>query len=147
MALKGVKLSMGGFNNYLELAVLDHVFSATSYASPATLYVGLSTTAVQEDGTGITEPGGGAYARVAVTNNNTNWPTATLVSGLGTKSNGTPITFPQATGAWGTVMDFFVADANVGGNILCYGTLDVAKAIDTGDIAEFPVDGLTITLD
>jgi hypothetical protein len=138
---------MGSFNNYLELAILDHVFSATAFNAPATLYIGLSTTAIQEDGTGITEPAGGSYARVAVTNNDTNWPLATLEVGLGTKNNGTAITFPQATGAWGTVVDFFIADAAVAGNILCYGTLDVAKAIESGDIAEFAINAMTITLD
>jgi hypothetical protein len=31
------------FSNYLETKVLDHVFGATAYTAPATLYVGLYT--------------------------------------------------------------------------------------------------------
>lgn len=138
---------MGSFNNYLELKVLDHVFGNTAFVAPATLYVGLSTTPIQEDGTNITEPATGAYERMAITNNTTNWPAAALVAGLGTKNNGIPITFPQATASWGMVVDFFIADHVSAGNILCYGTLDTAKTIDTGDTGEFAVNALTITLD
>ena len=50
------------FSNYLENKVLLHVFGATAYTAPATLYVGLFTSNPGETGGG-TEVSGGSYAR------------------------------------------------------------------------------------
>lgn len=131
------------FTDYLENELLDHVWGNSAFAAPGTIYVGLSTTAPADNGTNITEPSGGSYARVAVTNNLTNWPAA--VSGA--KANGATITFPQATGAWGTVSYFFCSDAASGGNILGSGSLTTPKTIDNGDTASFSIGDLDITLD
>ena len=133
---------MGSFTDFLELEVLDHVFGAATYTAPATLYVGLSTTTITDAGGNITEPSGGSYARVAVTNNATNFPAASA----GSKSNGTAITFTTATGSWGTVVDFFIGDASSAGNILGYGTLTSSRTIASGDSASFAASALTITL-
>lgn len=133
---------MGSFTDFLELEVLDHVFGAAAYTAPATLYVGLSTTTITDAGGNITEPSGGSYARVAVTNNSTNFPAASA----GSKSNGTAITFTTATGSWGTVIDFFIGDASSAGNILGYGTLTSSRTISSGDSASFAISALTITL-
>jgi hypothetical protein len=75
---------------------------ATSY-SPATWYFGLSTTTPNDDGSNFTEPSSGSYARVAVTNNTTNFPAATTVSGETRKTNGAKITWPNPTANWGTI--------------------------------------------
>lgn len=133
---------MGSFADYLENKLLDHVFGGSDYTRPATLYIGLSTTTIADDGTNITEPSGNAYARVAVTNNATNFPSA---SG-GAKSNGTAITFPMATGDWGTVTDFFISDASSSGNILCYAALDVSKTVSNRDVLSFDVGDMDINL-
>lgn len=133
---------MAGFTDYLENEVLDHLFGAATYTSPTTLYVGLCTS-VSESGTITGEPSSGAYARVAVTNNATNFPAA--VSGA--KSNGTVIEFPEATAAWGTMSVFFLASAATAGNVLAYGDLTVPKAVAIGDTPKFNVGTLTITLD
>lgn len=82
-------------------------------AFPATVYVALLTDS------GTVEVTGGSYARVAVTNNDTNWPDA---SG-GIKSNGTAITFPTATAAWGDVDSFALMTASSGGSAIATGTL------------------------
>jgi hypothetical protein len=129
-------------NNYLINAVLNEAFGAVAFGAPATLYVGLSTTAINADGTGITQPAGGSYARVAVTNNTTNWPTVSNQQ----KKNGTAITFPTATASWGTVTWFFIADAASGGNILASGALTASKTIDNGDTANFAINDITITI-
>ena len=134
-----------GFTNFLETTLLDEVFGATNYIPPATLFVGLSTTPVTEAGV-VTEPSGNGYTRVSVLNNTTNWPAATS-GDPSTKSNGTAITFPQATGSWGTVVDFFIADALTLGNILAYGTLTSSQAINTNDTASFAIGDLDITLE
>ena len=133
---------MGSFADYLENEILDHVFGGADYSRPATLYVGLSTTTITDAGGNITEPSGGSYARVAVTNNDTNFPAASS----GAKSNGTAISFTEATGSWGTVTDFFIADASSGGNILAYGALDESKIVSSGETISFAVGALDITL-
>jgi hypothetical protein len=133
---------MGSFADYLENKVLDHVFGGPDYTRPATLYIGLSTTTITDAGGNITEPSGGSYARVAKTNDATNFPAA---SG-GSKSNGTDIDFGTATGDWGTVTDFFIADASTGGNILGYGALAVANHVVNGNLVTFPAGDLDITM-
>jgi hypothetical protein len=133
------------FSTYLENTLLDEVFGGTGYTPPATLYIGLSTTVLDSDDDVPTEPAGGGYARADVTNNATNFP---ATGGDGIKANGQPITFDQATGDWGTVTHFFIADAATGNtNILAYGVLGTPKTIGNGDTASFAAGALTITLD
>jgi len=134
---------MGSFADYLENELLDHVWGGGDYTRPGTLYIALSTTTINDDGTGMTEPAGGSYARASVTNNATNWPAA---SG-GAKANGTAITFATATASWGTIVDFAIMDAITSGNMLGYGTLTASKTIDNGDTASFAIGDLDITLD
>lgn len=138
---------MAGFSDYLEKKLLDHVLGAAAYTPPTTLYVGLATAAITDatTGTNVTEPSGGAYARVAVTNNATNFPAASGTTA--TKKNGTAISFPEATAAWGTVTYFFIADAATAGNILMSAALTASKTIDAGDLPRFNTDSLTVTLD
>lgn len=138
---------MGSFSDFLEKEILDHIFSKVTYTAPATLYVGLWTAALNDASTGSSanEVSGGSYARVAVTNNATNWPAATGTTA--TKSNGTVITFPTATGSWGTVTYFAILDAATAGNILGWAILTQSKAIGSGDTASFAVGDLDITLD
>ena len=131
------------FTDFLENELLDHVFAGASYTPPATLYVGLSTTVPNDAGGGFTEPVGFSYARVAKTNNLTNWPAAVG----GAKANGTAITFPQATGSWGTIVYAALFDAPSGGNMLGYGALGASRTIGNAEVLEIPVSDLTITLD
>lgn len=130
------------FGNYLEDKLLDHVLGAVVYTAPVTVYVGVCTD-VAEDGTITGEPSGGSYARVAVTNNATNFP----ASSGGSKSNGTTITFPEATGSWGTMTKFFIMDAASGGNLLGYGNLGTAREVTSGVTLWFAAGALIVTLD
>ena len=85
------------------------------------------------------EVSGSAYARqgpVAFTNAGAN---ATVAS------NSAIVTFPAATGAWGTVVYFGLWDAATAGNFRGAGTLTTSKAVNTGDTARFIVGSLTIT--
>ncbi len=115
--------------DYLENKILDHIFGGGDFARPATLYVGLCSS-ITDAGAITGEPSGSGYARVAVTNNATNWPAA---SG-GAKSNGTAITFPKATGSWGTLSAAFISDAASGGNILLWASLGGSIVPDTDDV-------------
>ena len=132
----------GSLSNFLEDELLDHVFGAAAYTAPATVHVALFTAAPTDAGGG-TEVTGGSYARLAVTNNATNFPAA---SG-GAKSNGVDFTFVTATANWGTVAAFGLFDAATSGNLLCWADLAVSKAVNTNDTAKFLAGDLDITLD
>jgi hypothetical protein len=129
------------FSNYLENEILDHILGNASWSAPATTYVALFT-AFTEGGV-QTEVTGGSYARVAVTNNATNWPAAAS----GAKSNGISVDFPTATVSWGTVTHFGVFDALTSGNLLCWGALTASKTIDVDDTPKFAIGDLDVTLD
>ena len=130
----------GSKSDYLENALLNGVLGGPAFSLPATVYIALYTVAPTDAGAG-TEVTGGAYARAAVTNNATNWPAA---SG-GAKSNGTAVTFVQATANWGTVVAFGIFDAVTGGNLLYWADLTVSKAVNNGDTASFAVGDIDVT--
>jgi hypothetical protein len=120
----------GFFTDYMNNKVLDMVFGSNPFTPPATLYLGLSLTPSAKSGS-VSEPSGGGYARVAVTNTLTNFPAA---SG-GTKSNAATATFPAPSGNWGTVLSLFVADSASGGNVLAMADLATPKTIASGGTA------------
>jgi hypothetical protein len=130
------------FTYYLDNALINEAMGGVAFTSPGSIYVGLSTTTPNQSGTGISEPSGNAYARVAVVNNATNFPNASN----GSKSNGATITFPTATGSWGTVTYFFLADAASSGNILAYGALNNSQTVSNGDTLSFAISAMTLTL-
>lgn len=133
--------------NYADQKLVQLLFGDTAYTIPTTLYVGLSTTTPTQAGTNFTEPSGGAYARVAVTNNTTNWVAATSQPATGyEQANGTTITFPTATASWGTVTYFGIFDASTSGNLIAFGALTTSQTIASSDTASFAVQSLTIEI-
>lgn len=134
-----------GANDSRERAILDSIFGS---GSPATWYVGLSTTLPSDDGSGFTEPVGFSYARVAKTNNVTNWPAAATSSGRTIKVNGTKITWPDPTGAWGTLVAVGFFTASSGGTPEIVQLLDATIAPTSGNTpVEFDVSALEIEAD
>lgn len=140
----------GSKSNYLEAVMLDTFVGGQAYSAPANLHVALFTTGtLGETSTGTTpiavEVSGGSYARVSVANNLTQWPAAAINGGGQTeKHNANAISFATATADWGTVTQWALLDAATNGNILYYGTFDVAKTILTGDTATLPGSALKI---
>jgi hypothetical protein len=126
------------FSNYLEDAVLNHVFGGSSYSAPSTLYVALFTVAPSEDGTGGTEvtTSGTAYAR----------QTSAFSVSTGTASNSGAIEYATATADYGSVVCCGIYDASTGGNLLAYGNLTSSKVVSSGDILRFNVSAIDITL-
>ena len=136
------------FSDTLETKILDEVFGGTAYAAVATIYFGLSTADPLDSVAGLAEPVGNGYARVAFINNASNWRAA--VSGAGTKQNSNEITFPEATGSWGTVTHVALFDHVTSNGLAVFmasGALGTSKAITTGDTPRFQTDSLTISLD
>jgi hypothetical protein len=132
--------------NAQKAKLLDHYYGGPDLARPATLYIGLSTTTPTDTGANFTEPVGNDYARVAVVNNDTTWVTAT-VANPSVKKNGAPIEFPEATGNWGTITHWGIFEAATGGTCVEWAACQIAKAINTGDIARFKSGDLIIELE
>ena len=128
---------MAEFSNYLENKVLDHVLRYTSYTSPTTVYVGLFLSDPTDAGSG-TECTGSAYARQSLS--------VTTASG-GIVTSSADVTFPQATGSWGTISHLGILDALTSGNLLMHTPLTTSKTIDNGDILKISSGNLTVTLD
>ncbi|MGC9309835.1 MAG: phage tail fiber protein [Candidatus Nanoarchaeia archaeon] len=138
---------MGDLAHYMSSKILDEIFGGTNYVPEATLYLGLSTSTIADDGTNITEPTDSNYARVSITNNKINWDTASVVSGKSQIQNAVAFEFPAANTGFGTITDWFISDAASGGNIIAYGALNASKTIGSGEKLIIPIDGMTITLD
>ena len=139
----------GSKSDYLERTVLDTFIGGQAYSAPANLYIALFTTGtVGEASTGASpsavEVSGGSYAPAMVANNLTQWPAAAPSGGQTLKSNANTISFATATADWGTITQWAIIDAATNGNILYYGTFDVAKTILTGDTATLPTGALKI---
>jgi hypothetical protein len=138
---------MANFSDYLEDQLLTHIFRTSSYTKPTTLAIALLTSAATDSDTGasITEvSNANAYARQTLNPLDANW---TLTSG--TSDNASAITFPQATGNWGTIVGVAIVDSATygAGNMLFHGTLAENKTVNNGDTFSFDIGDLNITLD
>jgi hypothetical protein len=128
---------MAEMSNFLENAVINAVLRNTSYTSPAAVYVGLYTSDPGEGNTG-TEVSGGSYARTAVTFG---------APSNGVSTNSASVTFPTATGTWGTVTHIGILDATTSGNLLYYTPLDASKSIASGDVFTISTGNLSVTME
>lgn len=128
---------MSALGNYLENALANHVLRNTPYTSPGTsVYIALHTADPGEDGSGA-EVSGNNYSRVQCT--------AWDAPNDGMVANTNAITFPAASGSWGTVTHMAIWDAATSGNLLFHAPLQVSKAITTNDVFSFPAGSLTVT--
>lgn len=127
---------MAAMSNYLETALVNGTLRGTTYTAPATVYVGLYTTDPTDANTG-SEVSGGSYARQAAT---------FAAPSNGASVTAADITFPTATGSWGTVTHFGILDASTSGNLLYHGALAASKSITTGDILKITAGNLSVTL-
>ena len=127
---------MAEMSNFLENALINATLRATTYTSPATVYVSLWTTDPTDAGSG-TEVSGGSYARTAVTFG---------APSNGVTTNSAAVEFPQATASWGTIAYFGINDASTSGNLLYHSPVTTSKTIDTGDIFKFASGSISVTL-
>ena len=128
---------MAEMSNYLENALINVTLRNTAYTSPTTVYVGLYTSDPGEGNTG-TEVSGGSYARTAVTFG---------APSNGVSTNSASVTFPTATGTWGTVTHVGILDALTSGNLLYFTPLDASKSIASGDVFTISTGNLSVTLE
>lgn len=140
--MSGSALVYGAFSDYLEKALLHHVFGGAAYTRPAGLWVALYTTMASDTGPGSEPPTAGGYARQPVTFVDT----SDQPDGSSAMYNPSIIVFPAASAPWGTVTWAGIHDAVSGGNMLAQGPLAAAKPVDIGDAVQFPAHQLMIGL-
>lgn len=131
--------------DYLEREVMEHVFKALAiFAAPADVKIALYTTDPLDAISGAEVANVNGYARQA--NAAANWTAPTATNGQ--TDNAAAITFPIATGSWGTVSHFTLPDSLTwgAGNAYFHSPVDTSKAITTDDTAEFGVNALVVTL-
>lgn len=136
--------------NATELAMLDELQGGTAFAADATQFAALFTTVPADDGSGGVEANYTSYARVSVTNNTTNFPSANP------KLNANAINFPTATGPQtGTVKALGWFTASSGGTLRVIARLvdqvvPMFVGLNTGDIIWAPghtfTDGVQVVL-
>jgi hypothetical protein len=127
---------MAEISNYLEDALINGTLRATTFTAPAAVYISLHTADPTDDGSGA-EVSGGSYIRQSAT---------FAAPSNGASASNADVTFPQATGNWGTIGWIGIWDAQTTGNMLYHTALDASKAIDTGDIFKIASGSLTVTL-
>jgi hypothetical protein len=132
------------FSEQVNNAIINHWTGIGTWTQPVAVYVGVSTTTPAADGTsGVTEPTGGAYARVQVTT--ANWG---AVSG-GAVASDEDVVFVQATADWNggsnqTHAVFY--DAVTAGNFIGFKALQDAKPVISGDTLKILSGDLTLTM-
>jgi len=130
---------MGGLATASSNDALKHQFKIATWTAPTNLYVAAFTTNPNYDGSGM-EVSGFAYARI----NHNSW--AETVVGTGAIENSGTITFPTATGSWGTVSYIAIYDALTVGNMLAFAQLTVSKSVTNTDILTFADASLFFTV-
>lgn len=134
-------------SDYLENKIREHIFKATAFSAPATLAICLFT-ADPTDAYTIAGEVANANAYARQTNNpsvGSNWTKDG--SDNGKVYNASDITFPTATGSWGTVTHVAITDSATwnGGNLMFQGSLTASKAIANGDVFKFLAGDLIVT--
>jgi len=130
---------MSGFSDYWENEVMNHTMGKSSIKSPS-VYIGLSTSEPNDDGSGLNEPDSNSYLRVRTYADD--WEAAFN----GYIENVNDISFPLAVENWGLITHFVLFDAETGGNMIVSGTLSPSKNVSSGQILKFTAGDLIIGL-
>jgi len=143
--------------NYYEREILKHTLLGTQL-NVITPYFGLvqSSDPITDATTVPYEPSGNGYQRVDLLD-------CQSFLGLGaaavsafqlfdinstteTVTNYYGIIFPVATGTWGVIGQWFIADAASGGNILAYGNLSSTRAVNATERLVFPANSISLSV-
>lgn len=130
---------MSNASNYLEQAILDHIFRTATFNKPDSLWIGLTSTVLTDtevsDVSGREVANAGNYARKQLNAGNSNWDAVDQVNGSGHTQNTSAVEFNIASADWGWVSGMFIADSGTWGtgNILFYGGVATPKLVGNGD--------------
>lgn len=139
---------MSAMSDYLEGQIRAHAFRTATWTKPTVVRVALATAATTDAQTGATlteVANAAAYARTGPNPLDANWSAPDATGGL--TDNVAAITFPTATGSWGTVSHCMVVDSATwgAGNSIVHGALTASKTVAINDIFEFAAGALDIT--
>lgn len=138
---------MGALTDYLESALLNHIFRGSAYSAPATLYIGL----VQGFSSGnlesgiLDEPSVGGYQRQSYSASSSSWIAPYDSGSAKFTYNTSAIEFPVATADIGNISGVFISDDSTSGNILFYGQLSSSRNIREGDQFIFSSGSLKVS--
>ena len=136
-------------SNYLELKLLQHIFTTSGYTSPnASLYLALATAVSDAEAGSFTEANFGSYARVQIYGDGSTSPYWTVAnsSGTVTAKNTGAISFPESTSGTNTITHVVLLDhATNSSNVLFVGDV-TDRTILTGDIFRINNNNLSIEL-
>ncbi len=127
-------------SDYLADGLLDHVFENTPFSVPTSLFIGFATQNVVDADTGstVSEPVNN-YARKEFAD-------FSVASG-GIASNSTSALFTTIATSWGTITDYIMTDDLSTGNVLFYKAFTVSKIGSGGDIMNFKIGEMKISMD
>ena len=127
-------------STYFLNCIMGNVFQTKlSPGLPSKVYLGLSSSAPDVDGSGATEPLASAgYSRVEL--NSLDVPTNGVIT------NKSEISFPESSASWGTVTHFVLYDAPVNGNLLMFNVLSQARSVEQATIVMGKAGSLKLTL-
>lgn len=135
---------MSGASDYLETQVLNWIKGTNFPLAPAAVYVALFNGDPTDTGTGGTEvtttirPAGRVAASFGANSGTGNGPTSI--------ANDAIVDFGAAAGG-ASLTHFALYDAQSGGNLLVSSSLTTPLSPTAGTNVQFPVDGLSITVD
>lgn len=124
----------GDASAYLRNKLVDHSLGTAAYTKPSAVYLAAY---VGDPGGAGAEVSGNGYERQA------------MVFGAasdGAAASSADVTFPVASGAWGTVSHLALFDAATAGNLLWYGPMTLSKTIEEGDQLKVASGNFTVTL-
>ena len=131
---------MSQASDYLENALIGHLFRNISLTAPTTVAVALFTSSPTDTGTaGVEVHTSGGYARQS----------GSFGQALtGSTANNATLTFGPATTNWGSITHFAIFDnaTSGSGNMLVWGALNSPVSISNGDSLQFASASLAITI-
>jgi hypothetical protein len=144
---------MSNFSDYAESGLINFLLRANtnSFARPSAIAIALCSNAPTESQTGATIPelaNTGAYARYAVTQDNSNWTEVSQVSNSGFTENAAEFLFATANANWGHVSGYAIVDSAThgAGNVLMLGTFPTPRDVKNGDAVVIRAGSLDIYL-
>jgi hypothetical protein len=127
----------------IKNSILDHYNGKSTWTAPAARWLGLSSTTPTEAGANVTEPSGGAYARVQLQNADMD------VAASGATTNNAKKSFPQASADWvagADLTNLVIFTASSGGTFIGCKALAAAKPALTGDTLEINIGDLDMSV-
>lgn len=136
-----------GFANASANTFLNQVLRSASALAPASIAIALATSAPTDASTGASfneVANSNNYARVSVNPGTGNWNAGS--GGLATNINA--ITFPTASGSWGTVTHIVILDTATYGSgaILWWGAATTSFAVAASTTYTIPATSLSVGL-